>query len=151
MAVDRRFGADDEAVGGRLFLAEEIESHRRRRQVEAHRIAQRRLRKDRLADAERQLARVGPGIGEMHVVAGKRSAQPRQVGRLLGLRAPRLRLLHLLQQDDVGVMAEDLGNGHVEIDRRAIGISVVPRLAELHVELQDSELAHGSVPQAPED
>ena len=31
----------------------------------------------------------------------------------------------------------------VEVDGRVVGIDIVPTLPELHVELQDFELAHG--------
>ena len=51
-------------------------------------------------------------------------------------------LFHLLQEHDIGLMAENFADRQVEVDRRMVGIGIVPALSELHVELQDFECVH---------
>ncbi len=78
------------------------------------------------------------------MIAGKFVLQPQIIGRGLRLDATRQRLLHFLQQNKVGVVLPDLLERSLQANWRAIGIGVVPNLTELHVELKDSESAHGS-------
>jgi hypothetical protein len=48
-------------------------------------------------------------------------------------------MLDLLQEDDVSLVLPDLGQGGVEVDRRSVGIGVMPNLPELHIELEHPE------------
>jgi hypothetical protein len=52
-------------------------------------------------------------------------------------------VLHFLQQHQIGVMPENLGDSHIEVYRGGIiGTGFIPTLPELHVELQDFERTH---------
>jgi len=59
------------------------------------------------------------------------------------LRAVRLGMLNFLQQHDIGIVTENLRDGQFEVDGRAVGICIIPTLAELHIELKDFERTHG--------
>src|SRR4051812_3030005 len=85
----------------------------------------------------------------MHVITAKGSTDFREVRRGFPLRATGARLLDFLEQDDVGIVAADFVDREIEIDGRSIGIGIVPTLAELHVELQNLERAHGSLSTTP--
>ena len=111
-----------------------------------HEIGQRRLGKNGQTDAEGQLPGVGFGVAEVGMVAGQGLTQAGEVGRRVGLHSLRIGLLHLLQRDDVRVVAPNLRDRAIEIRRGVIGILRVPRLAKLHVELQKPKTTHGSFP-----
>src|SRR5208283_612175 len=68
--------------------------------------------------------------------------QARKIRRRIRLHTARQCLLHLLQEDDVSIVAADFGNRQVEIDRSRVWGRLIPVLAELNVELQDSKRAH---------
>ncbi len=103
---------------------------------------QRGLGEYRQADAEGQLARVGLGVGEVGVVAGQGGLQAFVVWRGVHLAGGGTGVLDLLEVDDVGVVADDLGDGVLDADGGVVRVTVVPDLAELHVELQDAKRFH---------
>jgi len=100
--------------------------------------------KNREADAEGQFAHIGLRVGEATLVAGELGAEAGKIGRRLKLHPAGLGVLDFLQENHVGIMAADFRHRSIEIDRRMIGIRVVPDLPELHVELENAESAHGA-------
>ena len=99
------------------------------------------LGKDGQPDAEGQLARIRLRVGEPAVVALHRLLQPQIVGRRLRLHPPDLRMLDLLQEDDVGLVAADFTDGRPDVDGAVVRFLGIPTHPELDVELEDPEHA----------
>jgi hypothetical protein len=73
------------------------------------------------------------------VVLGEGGGEALKIGRVGELLSGGAGLLDLLEMDNIGVVAEELGNRLFEADGGGVGRLFIPDLAELHVKLQDAK------------